>query len=122
MWHWQRPLLRTAECLGTVGMGTARQLVRGALQAQMNPDVLQITPATTCGFPFVGCVPDSFNGEICAREHWRLASSELFGAPKAGDHRDTEQVFAGSVGIGGNLSKPFPEVGFGRFEVFLVLD
>ena len=49
-------------------------------------------------------------------------SSELFGAPKAGDHRDTEQVFAGSVGIVSNLSKPLPEVGFDRFEVFLVLD
>jgi hypothetical protein len=48
----QRSLLRTAECLGTVGTGTARQLVRGALQAQMSPDVLQITPATTCGSSF----------------------------------------------------------------------
>ena len=52
VWHWQRSLLTTAECLGTVGTGTARQLVTGALQAQMSPDVLQITPATTCGLSF----------------------------------------------------------------------
>jgi hypothetical protein len=52
MWRWQRSLLRTAECLGTMGTGTTRQLVTVALQAKIGPAVLQITPATTCGPSF----------------------------------------------------------------------
>jgi hypothetical protein len=32
--------------------GTARRLVRGGLQPQPGPTVLQITPATTCGLSF----------------------------------------------------------------------
>ena len=38
MWHWQRPLDHTAECLGTVGTGTARQLVRGNIATPARPD------------------------------------------------------------------------------------
>jgi len=43
VWRKQRSLLRTAECLGTVGTGTTRQLVKVALQARVGATVLQIT-------------------------------------------------------------------------------
>jgi hypothetical protein len=38
LWDWQRPLHDTTECLGTVGTGTARQLVRGGLATPARPD------------------------------------------------------------------------------------
>jgi hypothetical protein len=38
VWHWQRSLNDTAECLGTVGTGTARQLVRARIATPARPD------------------------------------------------------------------------------------
>ena len=69
-------------------------------------------------------LPAEVGGFAKAGQDFALAerSSELFGALQAGDHRNTKQIFASSIWIGGNLHEPLPEVGPGGFEVFLVLD